>query len=524
MASNLMTFRQLLVQHVDAGKPIPSFILKDDSNLGQAFARVAMSEHANEGETAGQTAGRYLDEICDALALDENKEALDAFNDTVSVFVSKVKNAWDNVGAIRETGRNLAAEMDKITNDQLQNNEYVSKHLNYSQLPTDFPVFTWEGTKAMGSIRDVVRHVNALVTTDGVEASDEVNQDLFNIVIYDMTRWGQVEDVQINEEARTAAISALLEVCNNAPAGTVENVVDAVTGINKNCPVHAALTQLKDLGYAQTHMMDIIKMFDDAITSFFPVLDLIICKQVIPVPSAEETVIENAKKIVTVLEIAAYYEYMKRTTYLSQVLLFQGGLINGDLEEEFKKAGGTSTMLAEYIRFMYADDTAKIPVSGATIKNITDGADNISVQVKKDIANVESRVALARNTARTTAFRIVIRDYLTKRIARDHEGEPGKVASLVEHTMQDKIAPIVEVIRQYDVNFIDAAMRAVVTTQYPGSFTEHLFDKLGTAYINATEMNGNISEADLRQIDVKVISKLIITFLVDNLVMYLPQA
>ena len=518
MASNLMTFRQLLAQYVDTGKPVPNFILKDDSNLGQAFARVAMSEHANEGETAGQTAGRYLDEICDSLALEENKEAVDAFNDTVSVFVSKVKNAWDNVGAIRETGRNLAADMEKVTNDQLQNNEYVKKHLNYSQLPSDFPVFTWEGTKAMGSIRDVIKRVNGLVTTDGVEASDELNHGLFNLVIYKMDQYGQVEDVQINEEARTAAISALLEVCQGAPAGTIENVVDAVTGISKRCPVHEALTSLRDLAYQQTHMIDCIKTFDDAITSFFPVLDLIICEQVIPIPSNKETVIENAKKIVTVLEIAAYFEYMKRTTYLSQVLLMQGGLINGDLEEEFKKAGGTSTMLAEYIRFMFADDTCKIPVSGATIKNIVDGADNISAQVKKDIANVESRVALARNTARTTAFRIVMRDYLTKRAARNEESDPAKVAAQVEYTMKEKIVPIVEVIRQYDVNFVDAAMRAVVTTQYPESFTAHLFDKLGTAYINATEMNGDISDADLRQIDVRVISKLVLTFLVDHLV------
>jgi phosphopantetheine adenylyltransferase len=264
-------------------------------------------------------------------------------------------------------------------------------------------------------------------------------------------------------------------------------------------------------------MIDCIKTFDDAITSFFPVLDLIVCEQVVPIPSAKDTVIENAKKIITVLEIAAYFEYMKRTTYLSQVLLFQGGLINGDLEEEFKKAGGNSTMLAEYIRFMFNDDVTKIPVSGATIKNIIDGADNVAAKVKKDIANVESRVALARNTARTTAFRIVMRDYLTKRTARNVE-DPSKVATLVERAMQEKIVPIVEVIRQYDVNFMDAAMRAVVTTQYPESFTAHLFDKLGTAYINATEMNGNLSDADIRQIDVRVISKLIITFLVDNLV------
>ena len=77
-------------------------------------------------------------------------------------------------------------------------------------------------------------------------------------------------------------------------------------------------------------------------------------------------------------------------------------------------------------------------------------------------------------------------------------------------------------IRQYNVNFLDVTMNAIVAVQYPKTFTEHLFNELGAAYINMTESNGNITTADVRQIDVAVISKLILTFLADNLVEYLP--
>ena len=523
MASDLKTFRQLLVQYVDQGHDVPPFILRDNSDLGLAFSRIVTSEAPKEGESAGQTAGRYLDEICDSLALPDNEEAVSKFNDTVQIFISKIKNAWDNVAAIRETGHTLAEEMEKITNDQLNNNEFVSKHLSYGELKTDFPVFTWEGTKVMGSIAQVIQNVNGLMSNGTDQPSDQINSNLFNIIISDMTKYGQVDDVPITEESRQAAIDALMNVCQNAPAGTIEAVVDAVTGINKNCSVHAALSQMTNLAFAQVNLITNITKFDDAITSFFPVLELIVTDQVTPFPANKETVVENAKKLITVLELAAYYEYMQRTSTLKEVVLLQGGLVNGDVEEEYKKAGGTSRMLAEYIRFMYNDDASKIPVSGVRIDSIVTGAPTVAEKVAKDIANVEGRLAIARNNARENAFRMVMRDYLTKKYNRENEGANSSVvSSLVEKTMMSVIVPLTVNIRQYNVNFLDVSMNAIVTVQYPKTFTEHLFNELGAAYINMTESNGNITAADIRQIDVAVISKLILTFLADNLVEYLP--
>lgn len=522
MASNLATFRALLVKHADDGKKLPSVVLADNNDLGQAFARVVSSEQPNEGETPGATTGRYLDEICTSLGQEENRPAVTAFEETVSLFTTKIRNAWDNVSAIRDTGRELAAEMEKIYSDQLTKNEFVSKHLNYSNLKTDFPIFGWDGTKTMGSMSDVIKEVNALVTADKENVSSEINASLFNILTSDMTKFGQVEDVPMQEGLRESAIDALANVCQGIPTGDIENVVDAVTGINKNCPVHAALSSLKDLATAQVNLFKNVKLFDGAITSFYPVLDVIISEQVAPIPSSKELVIANAKKIVTVLQIAAYYEYMLRTTTFRESVLLQGGMVNSDVQDAFKEAGGTSQMLAEFIRFMYNDNVDAIPVSGIKIKPIVDGATNIAERVKNDIANVASRVAIAKNTARTTAYRIVMRDHLSKKFKRDDENATT-IATKVEEAMKAHILPIVDSIKQFGVNFVDATMKGIVATEYKGTFTEHLFNELGVAYVAATEQSGNITAADLRQADVSVIAKLICTFLADNLVVVVPE-
>ena len=523
MASNLATFRALLVKRFDEGKKLPNVILSDNNDLGQAFSRMVTSENPKDGETPGATAGRYLDEICASLGMEENQEACKAFEDTVGVFTTKIRNAWDTVSAIRDSGRELATEMEKIYSDQISKNEFVSKHMNYSQLKTDFPVFSWDGTKVMGSMTEVIKAVNALGTADKAAASEEINASLFNIITSDMTKFGQVEDVTMSEESRQAAIDALANVCQGVPSGDIANVVDAVTGINKNCPVHAALSTLKDVAQAQVNLFNNIKLFDGAITSFFPILDVIISEQVEPVPAAKEVIISNAKKIVTVLQIAAYYEYMQRTTIFTDVVLLQGGLINEDFFEAYTKAGGTAQMLAEFVRFMYNDETTKIPVGGIKSKPIIDGAAAVSERVKKDIANVESRVAMAKNQARTVAFKIVMRDYFAKQIRRKagDNAQPSIVADGVEDFMTRYAAPVVESIRQYNVNFVDASMNAIVSSEYHGTFTEHLFKELGAAYISATEENGNITAQDLRQADVSVIAKLICKFVVDNMIVCL---
>ena len=182
-------------------------------------------------------------------------------------------------------------------------------------------------------------------------------------------------------------------------------------------------------------------------------------------------------------------------------------------------------MLAEFIRFMYADDASKIPVAGIKIKPIIDGAAAVSERVKKDIANVEGRVAIAMNLARSTAFKIVIRDYFTKQFTRKNEGaDLNAVSAHVADAMTKCAMPIVDAIQQYHVNFVDASMNAIVNSEYKGSFTEHLFKELGAAYISATEQNGNITAQDLRQVDVSVIAKLICKFVVDNLVVVSPVA
>lgn len=525
MASNLCTFKQLLAAHVGSGKPLPNVILADGNELGQAFSRLVMTDQPKEGETPGDTAARYLDEICASLGMEENQEACKAFEETVGVFTTKIKNAWDTVSAIRDTGRELAGEMERICSDQVSKNEFVSKHLNYNQLKTDFPVFSWDGTKIFGSITDVIKTVNSLATADKENVSEEINADKFNIITLDMSKFDQIEDVNVSEESRQAAIDSISALGLGVTAGDIENVVDAVTGINKNCPVVQALSSLKDVANAQIHLFSNIKLFDSAITSFVPVLDVIISEQVDPIPASKEIVIANAKRILTVLQIAAYYEYMQRTTAFRESILLQGGLVNEDQFAQFKEAGGTVTMLAEFIRFMYADDASKIPVAGIKIKPIIDGAAAVSERVKKDIANVEGRVAIAMNLARSIAFKIVIRDYFTKQFTRKNEGaDPNAVSAYVADAMAKCAMPIVDAIQQYHVNFVDASMNAIVNSEYKGSFTEHLFKELGAAYISATEQNGNITAQDLRQVDVSVIAKLICKFVVDNLVVVSPVA
>lgn len=522
MASNLATFKTLLAERLDKGQRIPNLVLKNNNDLGQDFTALVTSDKPVEGETQGQRAARYLDEVCDDLNKPEYGPLVAKFDDVVDTFSDKVKATWTAIEGIRELSKQMAEKMETLTNTNLAADEFVVKYGNYDKLVSEFPVFGWDGTKIMGSIDTVIQHVNGLMTQDG-EASTQINRNLYNIVISDMSKYGKVEDVAVTEDTYKSALEAMQNVCQTSTEGDIKNALDALTGINKNCPICPRLDSLKRPEEAQTKLMENIKVFDGVITALFPILDLVAGGQVVPFPEAKDVIVSNAKKLIVVLELAAYYEYMYRSTTFQEVILLQGGLINSDAQDAFKEAGGTPQMLAEFARFMYNDDLNKVPVTGIKFKDIVDGAGAVSEKVKKDITSVMNKVTIVKNNARMLAFNVVMRECVTKKIDRDFPTIPlAEAAEKIEDIMKEVIYPIRDDIRQYNINFTDAAMRGIVAAEYKGTLVERLIKQLGVAYVAATEENGNITAADLTQVDISVISNLMCSYLIDTLIDIIP--
>ena len=511
--ANLSGFRTMLTEYAGKGAGLPCVALKQDNEFGQAFGRIVTVDNRRSGETDAMLVGRYVDEICASLADESNAGSLKVFEHLCDAFAAKVKAAWGSIGAVRDLARELACSMDKLANSLMQADGYIESHANYSSLSQDFPSFTWGGLNAMGSIADIVKAVHGLAAPGNENVPTEVDKRIFDIVIANIQKFVTLKKVTgIKEEDRAAFVEAAQKFASGTPAATVVDIIDLVLGIKSFTEI------FNSLKYVNTEVTKDffrnLRRLDSFISDVFPVVDAISTDTIKTPENIKAEVIGNAMSLCTFCRIAAYYEHMMRHTLFREAFLLQDGMLNEDNRAGFEEGGGKPEMIATYIRKMYGDKREEIPALGIKGTTIIQAYGNIAEAVKDDMKEVERKVALARTTARVTAFVRVARDFLSR---QEDIGAYKDRSTFVDSKMKEYGMCIADTIRQYNINFVDACMSLIVKTEYPGTFVEVMHDKLGVAYLAMlNDSNGEVGEDEICCAEVGVITDLVSEYVVDN--------
>ena len=515
--ANLAKFRSMLSAAAETNHGLPEVELKQSTDLGQSFARLVTLDNRHQGETDADLTGRYIDTFCNSLTLPTNKIALELFDQTCSAFAEKVKAAWNSLSGIKEQARELSEEMEALASKFANNDEYVVSNSKYLQLSEDFPVFSWDGTKILGSKNDVARDVNALLITPAEngaapEPSTALDQRVFNLVVDSLERYTTVATVTLNEETRSALIDQIANVCSETPRSAVEACVDYMSGIRRYIDEYNTLKYINKS--PANGVFDAVKKFDSFITVNFPILDAVVSDQVNVGVEAVAQLKVNANAIINFCKIAAYYEMMQRDTVYSDSILLQGGLINSDQQEFFEQNGGNKAMIARHIRMMYRDDATAIPAMGIRSQAILDSDANVTKTVEQDIATIKSRISLTKTNARVSAFSLVAREFIEKR-----EPDPKQRGLAATKKMELFGNRIADAVRQYNINFMDAALDLIISEGYKGTFVELLKNRLGSAYLAL--VNNSVGEIDndgIKCAEVGVIADLVCEFVVNKMV------
>ena len=510
--ANLQGFRAMLTEYAGKGAGLPCLALKTDNEFGQAFARIVTVDNRRNGESDAMVTGRYVDEICAALADENNAEAIRVFDSLCDAFAAKVTAAWKSIGGVRETAREMAHEVDTLAEALIKADGYVMTHTAYSQLSEDFPSFTWGGLGVMGAINDVVKAVHQLAAPGNEDVPTEVDKRIFDIVIANIDKFISIKKVTgVKDEERTALVDAVQKSVPETPVATVVDIVDLMLGIKPFVEIY------KSLKYVNTEIgkefFKNLRRFDSFINDVYPVCDGIVNGTIALPDSIKTEVAANALSMSTFCKIAAYYEHMMRTTVFREAFLLQDGMINEDNRKAFEEAGGKLEMISTYIRKMFQDKVGEIPALGVKSESIIKAYGNISEQVKEDIKEVERKCALARSKARVSAFVRVAREYLGKNVPKEYKD----AGTSVDVRMMKYGMCIADVIRQYDINSVDACMSLIIKTEYAGTFVEVLHDKLGIAYLAmVNDGEGSVGEDDICCAEVGVITDLVAEYVVDN--------
>lgn len=518
--ADLTGFRQMLADRAEADKGLPKVCLKCTTDLDLALARLITVDSRKEDETDGQVTSRYLDEICEELAKPENEEVVKHINACIAAFKEKVSAATSALGDIKTAANELAGYMETYKNDALARDPFVSTHANLTKLSVDYPTWDWSGPAIVGTGTYIKERVGGMLVAKDATVPTEYDYRLFILGVSNISRKVNFESVELSEEHRSTLIDSAIDIVVDNTKEEVTDVIDVLTGMKSINGVVLDLQRLQNMDPAD--LFDRIKEYDGFIHKYYQIATAIIDEK-IPLPDIDgkDTIKTNAESVKLLCEFMAYFELMERESVFNKVVLLQGGLINSDEKTAFEDAGGTTLMIAHYIRYMYKDDVKKIPARGISSKVIIESAAHNEKVVKADISNVANRIAIATTSARVEAFNTVAHRYIVNKVNHDNPDMPDSTKTTeVENFMRGLVKKIATRILHHDIAFVDAALMLIVESDYHGTFVESMYNELGAAYLARiqTAEDGKVTDFDLQVAEMSVVARMVSNFVVEHLI------
>lgn len=518
--ANLVNFRTYMANLADQNG-LPPICLCDSTDLSMALSKLITVDNRGADETNGQVTQRYIDEICASLCKPENKEIADKLNAVVACFKEKLATSIKSVKDIKENAKQLAADMEKVAQDYLAADPFVSKHLKLTTLSTDYPEWKWEGPLMIGSPAIIANTVNSRFAASEESVSDAFDyKNLTNSILYIRKEHPIKAVAEMDSTTLDEFVNSISEVLPDMSVETIKEVVEVLLGVKL---INSIYSQLEGIAHLDPALIfKTVQEFDGYIQKFYPIADAIASGTVAVPETSKEVLVSNATSLKVLCVHFAYFELMERNTVMRQSILLQGGLINSDEKSAYEEAGGTQQMIAHYIRFMYNDDVSKIPVRGVPSKVIIESAAHNEKVVTESMTNIANRIAVVTTKAHVFAFKQVATQYLNHLVERMSGEETNKVDNAIMFTRLSDVAltPVANSILQYDIGFVDACMTLIINAEFRDTFVEKLANELGAKYLATVNAAGGdeVNDLDFKVAEMDVIARMVSGFVVEHLV------
>ena len=500
---------------------LPPICLCDSTYLSMALSKLITVDNRGADETNGQVTQRYIDEICASLCKPENKEIADKLNAVVACFKDKLATSIKSVKDIKENAKQLAADMEKVAQDYLAADPFVSKHLKLTTLSTDYPDWKWEGPLMIGSPAIIANTVNSKFAASEESVSDAFDyKNLTNSILYIRKEHPIKAVAEMDTHTLEEFVNSISEVLPDMSVETIKEVVEVLLGTKL---INSIYSQLEGIAHLDPALIfKTVQEFDGYIQKFYPIADAIASGTVAVPETSKDVIVSNATSLKVLCVHFAYFELMERNTVMRQSILLQGGLINSDEKSAYEEAGGTQQMIAHYIRFMYNDDVSKIPVRGVPSKVIIESAAHNEKVVTESMTNIANRIAVVTTKAHVVAFKQVATQYLNHLIERTAGEGANKVDNAIMFTRLSDVAltPVANSILQYDIGFVDACMTLIINAEFRDTFVEKLANELGAKYLATVNAAGGdeVKDLDFKVAEMDVIARMVSGFVVEHLV------
>jgi hypothetical protein len=215
---------------------------------------------------------------------------------------------------------------------------------------------------------------------------------------------------------------------------------------------------------------------------------------------------ENISIINMIAEIGAYYIYHQRGTTFKDTVLFRNGTRNPDLNVAMTNNEFGDNDIHNHLQYVVAG--APLSKFGVTFSRLQEKKKSVDEQAAKDDLAAKTYIA-------ATTDHILL-DVLMSRMT---EFLQASVGDIEDSTIQ----PIANRITRYSVPVEDLIYEMIVTTTYPGTLVEAMYNELGSSLAELVEKSKEVGDEQVNRTILQVYTKLMTNFLLTKYTESVPK-
>lgn len=503
---NFNTLSDLIKEHARINSCLPSMDIPRTSTMGVAVERtkpIITTKEESVEEAVDGLVSHFKKTLADEGFADGEMDTLDQISDA---FYEKVKNAFSDLHVVRDLVDQVHKRIEDEVDDQVGADPTLAAS-SVTALDEDphIPEIDWTGVRKVGAERKVVSMVNSQFT-DFNGKDSTFAQALKRACAKTSAKLSQKwTGGEVTNETKKRIVSEISEA-KNIPTDRLNQVVSAL--LSADIGVRRYTRKLDRL----RKMSDNMKVCSETLTEIDEINAVMDQIKKVELSNATREIIDyNTDLLSEIRELYAYYIIHCRRYIFGETVLLPNGQINPDTIQDFRDNGGSIRLLQHYVKYFAPEGKAENLGRGVTIKAALDAKPAIDKRANTDSVKTETYVKNEMNRIYKDSF-IRNMNILVNQTSDDSSAlslqVPVKDANEVISLHSDRLV--------HRSTLDDALYGTIMNLYYRNSFVRTLYTRLGVECTKDLASVRNVTEENIRLIEVKVVTDLVTEFIVDN--------
>lgn len=473
----------VLTNYVNVNKMLPGISIKPNSSLGMAIQRLAaagLPEDTSETAIVKTTIDKCMANAIDPLYKGE-VEVLENIADAYSVQIS---NAFNILGFIKNSVNEIKDKIEKdialiSSKSEVLVSWGMADKANYK---SDFTMMPWVDINDIGTSFFVISQLKPIVSFfEKATGNIEFNNSTFTIT-YNALSPLYKDKVVDSISGSPEQMERLVVFCQEKTDISRERITQLTTTLMNGEYLSKWVSLMKsNMRIDSVECVTLMSLIADltAMNKLISAMSTKDCVDAVAFNMDQTAILnENIEFVNPILYLGYIFVQAQRNLFKNRLIL-DTHVLNPDGLVEFKKAGKDERDVAA---FLYSKKMEKVPTQGIYTESVLTSMESVNREIENNKMSLGRLAKLELNEIRRKTFIYHMTNFME---TLSTTPKIGNLKSYIKHMSEDYTS--------LDGNVENAIYGVIINAEYPNTFVQTLYDKLGKAYV---ETLSSVQEAD----------------------------